>query len=61
MLASGSRRALEPMNAADRKIVHDTVNALPGLATVSEGEEPQRRVVIAPESAAAATEEPEGS
>ena len=61
VLASGSRRALEPMNAADRKIVHDTVNALPGLATVSEGEEPRRRVVIAPESAATATEEPEGS
>lgn len=46
--ASGTRRALEPMSAADRKIVHDTVNDLDGVATISEGEEPRRRVVILP-------------
>jgi spoIIIJ-associated protein len=44
----GSRKVLEPMNAADRKIVHDTVNELEGVRTTSEGEEPRRRVVILP-------------
>lgn len=46
--ASGTRRALEPMNAADRKIVHDTANEIDGVTTTSEGEEPRRRVVILP-------------
>lgn len=46
--ASGQAKALEPMHAADRKIVHDTVNAIDGVTTTSEGEEPRRRVVIAP-------------
>jgi spoIIIJ-associated protein len=46
--ASGTRKALEPMNAADRKVVHDTANELAGVHTVSEGEEPRRWVVIVP-------------
>jgi spoIIIJ-associated protein len=46
--ASGTARALEPMNAADRKVVHDTCNELPGVATVSDGDEPRRRVIIVP-------------
>jgi spoIIIJ-associated protein len=46
--ASGSAKALEPMNAADRKVVHDTATRLGGVATSSEGEEPRRRVVIRP-------------
>jgi spoIIIJ-associated protein len=46
--ATGSRRVLEPMSAADRKIVHDTVNDIEGVMTVSEGEDPRRRVVILP-------------
>lgn len=45
---SGVRRALEPMSAADRKVVHDTVNDIEGVATTSEGEDPRRRVVIQP-------------
>ncbi len=45
---SGVARSLEPMGAADRKIVHDTVNEMDGIATTSEGEEPRRRVVIVP-------------
>jgi spoIIIJ-associated protein len=44
----GTRRVLEPMGAADRKIVHDTINELEGVTTTSEGEEPTRRVVILP-------------
>ncbi len=46
--ASGEARALEPMSAADRKVVHDTVAELDGLGTVSEGEDARRHVVIHP-------------
>lgn len=51
VLATGVPKALEPMNPADRKVVHDTINTIPGVTTVSEGEEPRRRVVIVPEGA----------
>jgi len=49
VLASGAERVLEPMPAADRKVVHDTANTIDGVSTTSEGEEPQRRVVILPD------------
>ena len=49
VLESGQARALEPMGAADRKVVHDTVNDIDGVVTRSEGEDPRRRVVIVPE------------
>jgi spoIIIJ-associated protein len=45
---SGEERALEPMSAPDRKVVHDAVNELDGVETRSEGEEPRRYIVIAP-------------
>jgi len=48
VLGSGTAEALEPMSAADRKIVHDTVNGIDGVATTSEGVEPRRYVVIRP-------------
>lgn len=46
VLATGREQALEPMGAADRKVVHDTVAELDGVTTMSEGEEPRRRVVL---------------
>lgn len=46
---SGTRVALEPMSAADRKVVHDAVNEVDGVSTVSEGEDRRRRVVIVPD------------
>ncbi len=46
VLASGQDRALEPMSAADRKIVHDSVNEIDGISTRSEGEDPRRYIVI---------------
>lgn len=49
--SEGTVRALEPMNAADRKVVHDTVNGIAGVTTSSEGADPERRVVIVPEAA----------
>ncbi|MDA8273760.1 MAG: KH domain-containing protein [Actinomycetota bacterium] len=48
VVASGEERALEPMSPADRKVVHDTVNALEGVRTRSEGVEPHRYIVIEP-------------
>jgi spoIIIJ-associated protein len=49
VLETGTPRALEPMSPPDRKIVHDTVNEIEGVSTVSEGEEPARRVVLNPD------------
>jgi spoIIIJ-associated protein len=43
---SGDEYALEPMAAADRKVVHDAIAEIDGLETLSDGEEPRRRVVI---------------
>jgi spoIIIJ-associated protein len=45
---TGLAKALEPMAAADRKVVHDALNEVDGVRTASEGEEPYRRVVILP-------------
>ncbi len=51
VLESGNEVALEPMPPADRKVVHDTVNEIDGVETISEGADPDRRVVIVPEGA----------
>jgi spoIIIJ-associated protein len=36
------------MSPPDRKVVHDTVNGIEGVTTISEGEDSRRRVVILP-------------
>ena len=41
---------LEPMNAADRKVIHDAVAEIEKVRSYSEGEDPRRAVVIAFES-----------
>jgi spoIIIJ-associated protein len=46
---SGNEQQLEPMTPPDRKVIHDAVNAIDGVVTRSEGLEPQRRVVVAPD------------
>lgn len=43
---SGEEIMLEPMNAADRKVVHDAITDIEGVRTFSEGQEPKRYVVI---------------
>lgn len=48
VLETGRAHALEPMSASDRKVVHDTAAEIDGVATVSEGEDPRRRVVLRP-------------
>ena len=49
--ASGVARVLEPMSSADRKIIHDALSGTDGIATRSEGDDPNRRVIIAPANA----------
>ena len=39
---------LEPMNAYERKVVHDAVAEIPAVTSTSRGEDPDRRVVIRP-------------
>ncbi len=46
--ASGSRVELEPMTAVERKVVHLKLKELGGVATASEGTEPNRYVVVLP-------------
>jgi spoIIIJ-associated protein len=46
VLSTGDAVRLEPMNPFERKIVHDTVAAVDGVRSESEGEEPERRVVV---------------
>lgn len=46
---TGVKVALEPMSPPDRKIVHDAINEIEGVRTVSEGEDRRRHVVILPD------------
>lgn len=46
--ATGRPRILEPMNPYERRVLHATLQNNPYVATRSEGEEPNRRVVIFP-------------
>jgi spoIIIJ-associated protein len=45
---TGSRVELEPMSAAERKIVHTSLEHHDGVTTVSEGEGSNRHVVVEP-------------
>ena len=45
--ASGEQVKLKPMNAFERKVIHDTIQEI-GLTSESEGEEPNRCVVVLP-------------
>ena len=47
VIATGQPRVLEPMNSADRKIVHDALVDSTGVSTHSQGQDPHRRVVVA--------------
>ena len=46
VLDSGQSARLAPMNPFERKVVHDAVAVIDGVRSESEGEEPNRRVVI---------------
>jgi spoIIIJ-associated protein len=49
-LESGREQELSPMDALERKIVHDAVAELEGVESTSRGEDPGRYVVILPSS-----------
>lgn len=49
VLDSGERARLAPMNPFERKVVHDAISAIDGVHSESEGEEPNRRVVVLPD------------
>lgn len=49
VLADKGEIMLEPMNPADRKVIHDAVAEHDGVRSFSEGEDPHRSVVIAPD------------
>ncbi len=46
---AGERVELEPMSAVERKVVHLRLQDEPGVATTSEGTEPNRYVVVLPQ------------
>ena len=46
--SSGEPVRLDPMTPFERKVVHDAVSSVDGVVSVSEGEEPQRRIVVRP-------------
>jgi len=46
--STGRPRTLEPMNPYERRVLHATLQSSPYVTTYSEGEEPNRRVVVAP-------------
>ena len=43
---TGVAKKLSAMNPFERKVVHDTVSGIDGVMSESEGEEPNRRVVV---------------
>jgi spoIIIJ-associated protein len=47
---TGEAVRLEPMDAYERKLMHDIVARTGGVTSSSEGSEPKRRVVISPQS-----------
>ncbi len=48
VLSSGEAARLAPMNPFERKVVHDVISATDGVSSESEGEEPNRRVIVLP-------------
>ena len=47
--SSGQPERLAPMNPFERKVVHDVIASAAGVRSESEGEEPNRRVVVLPD------------
>ena len=46
---SGRMQKLDPMNPAERRIVHSALQGYPGITTFSEGVDPDRYIVVAPD------------
>jgi spoIIIJ-associated protein len=52
--------ALEPMSSQERKIIHSYLQGRPDIVTFSQGEEPHRKVVIAPKERDERSHKPRG-
>jgi spoIIIJ-associated protein len=50
VVRTGEPIRLAPMNPFERKVVPDAVGLVAGASSSSEGEEPNRRIVVSPES-----------
>ena len=48
----GEEAVLDALPAFERRVIHQALSEFPGVVTYSEGEEPDRRVVIAPAESA---------
>lgn len=46
---TGKAIAIEPMASPDRKVIHDVLASEDGVGTRSEGEDPNRRVIVFPD------------
>jgi spoIIIJ-associated protein len=46
--STGHEAVLDPLSAMERRIVHQALADQPGIRTYSEGDEPERYIVIAP-------------
>jgi spoIIIJ-associated protein len=47
-LSTGDGIEMDPMSPQERRVVHEHLKDRPGVETYSEGDEPQRFVVVAP-------------
>ncbi len=48
VIRDGYEQALEPMNPQERRIIHIALQEFPDVTTYSSGEEPYRKVIVAP-------------
>ena len=48
VIDAGQEAELDPLSAYERRIIHNALADHPDVVTYSEGEEPRRRVIIAP-------------
>jgi spoIIIJ-associated protein len=48
VLEHAAPERLKPMNPFERKVIHDAISGIDGVTSESEGEEPQRRVIVLP-------------
>jgi spoIIIJ-associated protein len=51
---TGRRVVLEPMNPQERRVIHTALQNETGIQTLSEGEDPFRRIVISPKRSSSA-------
>lgn len=58
VLQDGGSRSTGPLNSYERRIIHLAIEAVEGVTTRSVGEGGERRVTVAPASAAGGTESP---